>query len=384
MKTVISFVSAFLPKEMNHVYRQVSNLHSYNSHVLTRSVQNLNIFPFKNLKLLNKSNLRIFFRLYYRMRQQVVPLSRYEINQVLSYCESINRPVLHVYQGDVALRSLNLLNEYEGPKVVSFHGADLSESRLTSKYSKLWNKVDIVLCRCEAFVHKLAELGCPTSKIKLNYTGIPLPENVKNPTTFSFNSDKITNLKIIQVCRFLEKKGLETTIHAFKKLLQTGLDARLDLIGDGPLKQPLINLVTELGISDKVSFRGFLTGTDLLNSFLDADIFSHPSCMSAEGDREGIPNSLLEAMSYGLPVVSSLHSGIPEVIKHRENGLLVESHDIDSLTSLFVEVISNPYSSIKMAQKARETINSSFSISVCVNELEKAYDLACELKRSRS
>ena len=106
--------------------------------------------------------------------------------------------------------------------------------------------------------------------------------------------------------------------------------------------------------------------------------------MSAEGDREGIPNSLLEAMSYGLPVVSSLHSGIPEVIKHRENGLLVESHDIDSLTSLFVEVISNPYSSIKMAQKARETINSSFSISVCVNELVKAYDLACELKRSRS
>ena len=165
--------------------------------------------------------------------------------------------------------------------------------------------------------------------------------------------------------------------------MQAGYDGSLDLVGDGPIKQSLINLVSGLGIRDKVNFRGFLTGKDLMDCFMNADIFSHPSCITADGDREGIPNSLLEAMSYGLPVVATYHSGIPEVIRNRENGLLIDSHDIDSLTSSFIEIITNPYSSIKMAQKARETINSRFSISACVTELEKAYDLASELKSER-
>jgi glycosyltransferase involved in cell wall biosynthesis len=383
MRGVLSFISSFLPEEMNHIYRQVSNIFSYDSHVITRSFKNKNLFPFESLNLLKKSKLRIFKRFYYRLWQQTVPLSNYEVSQVLSYCENINEPVLHIYQGDVALRALNLLRNYQGPKVVSFHGADLSESKFISEYPKLWNHVDVVLCRCEAFVQKLDELGCPSPKIMLNYTGVPMPKDIKNPATFSFSSGKIKNLKILQVCRFLEKKGLETTIHAFSKLLQVGYNGSLDLVGDGPIKQSLINLVSGLGIADKVNFRGFLTGKDLMDCFMNADIFSHPSCITAEGDREGIPNSLLEAMSYGLPVVSSLHSGIPEVIKNRDNGLLINSHDIDSLTSSFIDIISTPHSSIKMAQKARETINSRFSIPVCVNELENSYNLACELKRNR-
>lgn len=383
MQNVLSLISSFLPHEMYHVYRQVANLQSFKSHVVTRSRMNAEIFPFDNITLLKKSKLRIFNRLLYRLWQQIVPLSNYEVNQVLSYCENINEPVLHVYQGDVALRALKLLMNYQGPKVVSFHGADLSESKFISEYPKLWKQVDVVLCRCEAFVQKLDELGCPPPKIMLNYTGVPMPKGVKSHSRFSFSSDKINQLKIIQVCRFLEKKGLETTIHAFSKLLQVGYNGSLDLVGDGPIKQSLIKLVSDLGISDKVNFRGFLTGKDLMDCFMNADIFSHPSCITADGDREGIPNSLLEAMSYGLPVVATDHSGIPEVIKNRENGLLIDSHDIDSLTSSFIEIITNPHSSIKMAQKGRETINSRFSISACVTELEKAYDLASELKSER-
>jgi colanic acid/amylovoran biosynthesis glycosyltransferase len=384
MRPCISLLSTFLPQEMHHVYRQVSNLSSYSSIVIARKRKNPKSFPFANTQIITKGKMRILNRLKAKIFQlPVVGLCSSEISNINMICEQHDYPLVHVYQGDFALRCLSFIENYPSSVLVSFHGADLARKYSVATYSALWQSCCIILCRSLSMREALISLGCPPPKIMLNYTGVPMPKDIKNPATFSFSSGKIKNLKILQVCRFLEKKGLETTIHAFSKLLQVGFNGSLDLVGDGPIKQSLMKLVSDLGISDKVNFRGFLTGKDLMDCFMNADIFSHPSCITADGDREGIPNSLLEAMSYGLPVVATYHSGIPEVIKNRENGLLIDSHDIDSLTSSFIEIITNPHLSIKMAQKARETINSRFSISACVTELEKAYDLASELKSER-
>jgi hypothetical protein len=89
MKTVISFISAFLPKEMLHVYRQVSYLEKFNSRVITRKINNLDKFPFENIFLLKKPATRFFKRYYLRLLKRPVTLSRYEVNQILDYSQSI-------------------------------------------------------------------------------------------------------------------------------------------------------------------------------------------------------------------------------------------------------------------------------------------------------
>ena len=319
MQNVLSFVSCFLPNEMLHVYRQVSNLEKFKSYVVTRKINNLDKFPFKDLSLLKKPATRFIKRYYLRLLKRPVTLSRYEVNQILDYSQSIGGALLHIYQGDVALRSTDLLKLYNGPKVVSFHGADLSD-HLSDDYMKLWRCSDFFLCRCEAFKDKLIKMGCPAEKIRLNYTGVPLPQRFKA----SGHSDRKI-FKILQVCRLVDKKGLDLSIKALRLARDSGVEATLSIAGDGPLLNTLKHLVQDLNLENEVIFLGFLDNESLEDAYLDSHLFCHPSRLTKAGDREGIPNSIAEAMSYGLPVVSTAHSGIPEIIQNNHSGVLVSN-----------------------------------------------------------
>jgi colanic acid/amylovoran biosynthesis glycosyltransferase len=367
MQNVLSFVSCFLPNEMLHVYRQVSNLEKFNSHAITRKINSLDKFPFENLYLLKKPATRFIKRYYLRLLKRPVTLSRYEVNQILEYSQSIGGGLLHIYQGDVALRSLDLLRLHNGPKVVSFHGADLSD-HLSEDYVKLWRYSDFFLCRCEAFKDKLIQMGCPAEKIRLNYTGVPLPQRFK----VSDHSDgKI--FKILQVCRLIDKKGLDLSIKALKIARDSGVDATLTIAGDGPLSNTLRLLVQDLNLENEIKFLGFLENDALENAYLDAHLFCHPSRITKAGDREGIPNSIAEAMSYGLPVVSTGHSGIPEIVQHNLSGLLVSKECPELIADAIVKLAKRREHLAFLSYQARKRIENKFSIKQCVNDLEAIY-----------
>jgi len=363
---------------MLHVYRQVSNLKNFNSTVVTRRRENLTLFPFDNVYLLRKSKVRLLHRAYNRMIGNLIPLSKFEVSQVLSFSESMQEPLLHIYQGDIALRSINLLKMFPGPRVISFHGADLSNSHTEYQYRRLWNLVEVVLCRCKAFLPILEGLGCPKEKIRLNYTGIPTPRQHSDVTPPSLGKDK--PLKILQVSRFIEKKGLDITIKAFKKISDLGFNARLVLAGDGPLKSKLKAMSIDLGIKNKVEFKGFLSPEKIKVEYLDADLFCHPSRKTGDGDREGIPNSILEAMSYGLPVISTNHSGIPEVISDFKTGVLIENDNYDFLADEVINLSKNNSLYQEISQNSRELVESKFSIKECINSLEESYNTAFDLR----
>lgn len=370
MQNVLSFVSCFLPNEMLHVYRQVSNLEKFKSYVITRKINNLDKFPFKNLSLLKKPATRFIKRYYLRLLKRPVTLSRYEVNQILDYSQSIGGALLHIYQGDVALRSLDLLRLYDGPKVVSFHGADLSD-HLSNDYLKLWRCSDFFLCRCEAFKEKLIQMGCPAEKIRLNYTGVPLPQRFK---VSDYSDGKI--FKILQVCRLIDKKGLDLSIKALRIARNSGVDATLAIAGDGPLSNTLKLLVQDLNLENEVKFLGFLDNESLGNAYLDAHLFCHPSRITKTGDREGIPNSIAEAMSYGLPVVSTTHSGIPEIIQNNHSGILVSDESPKLIANAIVKLAKRREYLAHLGFHARKRIENKFSIKKCVNDLEAIYTKA--------
>ena len=136
----------------------------------------------------------------------------------------------------------------------------------------------------------------------------------------------------------------------------------------------------DLGIKNKVEFKGFLSPEKIKVEYLDADLFCHPSRKTGDGDREGIPNSILEAMSYGLPVISTNHSGIPEVISDFKTGVLIENDNYDFLADEVINLSKNNSLYQEISQNSRELVESKFSIKECINSLEESYNTAFDLR----
>ena len=174
--------------------------------------------------------------------------------------------------------------------------------------------VTLVLVRSDSLRHALIELGCDPKKIEVQRTGIPLAE-------FPFRQRVLPNngeWHFVQAGRLIEKKGLPVTIRAFEVFVRQHLNATLTIAGEGPLLRELETLARELKIAERVSFTGFISQEQLREIYYRSHIFLHPSQTGRDGNQEGIPNSMLEAMVTGLPVFATEHGGIPEAIEHAE------------------------------------------------------------------
>ena len=137
----------------------------------------------------------------------------------------------------------------------------------------------------------------------------------------------------VQACRLIAKKGLPTTLRAFALFPAEHSGARLTVAGEGPLLGELEELAASLGIAASVRFAGFLSQRELGELLGSAHFFLHPSEQGLDGDQEGVPNGLLEAMAYGVPVLATRHGGIPEAVEHGVSGMLVAERDHTALAA---------------------------------------------------
>ena len=141
---------------------------------------------------------------------------------------------------------------------------------------------------------------------------------------------------IVQACRLVPKKGLPTALRAFARFAKGFPNSRFLIAGDGPLRQELEPLVQQLDLRKAVVFLGFLSQTELRDLYEKAHVFMHPSELPPDSNQEGVPNSMLEAMASGLPVVATRHGGIPEAVTDGVNGLLVPERDDERIGKISV------------------------------------------------
>lgn len=377
--TLISYCATFLKPEMLHVYRQVTGVDAFDNWVVTRRRENAERFPYAKLLTLKKSPLRLFRRAAYRLLGQPIPLGGSEVRQMLAIAHERNAALVHIYFGTEAARALPYLRQEKRPKVVSFHGADVSNSLSERDFQALLGCVDLFLARSQTLADQLVTRGCPPERIRLNRTSVPLPE-ISMPD----GPLRKGRVRLLQACRFIPKKGLDISLKALSILVAQGMDVTLDLAGDGPERGALETMARELNLEDRINFLGFLPNQELLARLPDYSLFVHPSRVTASGDREGIPNSMLEAMAYGLPVVATGHSGIPEAISHGVEGLLVKQDDPAGLAQAISTVLEDETFYRRMSTAARTRIEQDFSSRRAIAELHAAYQDAIALARARN
>ena len=168
-------------------------------------------------------------------------------------------------------------------------------------------------------------------------------------------------LRILSVARLVRKKGLQYLIDACRVLEASGTAFECKIVGEGPEKAKLVRAAERAGLKEQVQFVGAMTQEELDDVWQWADVFALPCVVSDDGNRDGIPVALMEAMASGLPVVSTRVSGIPELIRHRRSGLLVEPGGSVALAQAIQEIGDDLRLAQRLANQARRTVEAEYS-----------------------
>ncbi|GAB6862244.1 glycosyltransferase [Haloplanus litoreus] len=179
--------------------------------------------------------------------------------------------------------------------------------------------------------------------------------------------------RVLTVSRFVEKKGLEYGLRAVAKATQQLPDIEYHLIGSGPKRSDLEALVDELNLGDTVRFLDNVDDERLLTEYDEARCFLLPCVVAESGDRDGIPVVLMEAMAMETPPVSTTVSGIPELVEHGGNGLLVEPRRSEAIADALETMLRDDSEWDEFRNRARETIVSDFNIVTEVEKLERTF-----------
>ena len=193
-----------------------------------------------------------------------------------------------------------------------------------------------------------------TSKFLLTYNGLLLKTHREASVSMR------APCKILAVARFVRKKGFDVLFHAAKLLEKEGLDFHLTMAGAGPMGPQLKYLARKLGLTQRVTFPGFVPHDRISDLFYSSDVFVMPSIVDSTGDRDGIPTVIMEALLHRLPVVATDVSGIGEVIRNGETGLLVRQKDPHALAKAILTVLGNRETALKMAEKGRSLVQELF------------------------
>ena len=364
---------------MRHIYRQVSGLRRWQTFVLTRERKCEEQFPFSDIELIPRARKNFVKRFWLKYVQRVPAVYyRGELQEVIKLMERRPADVMHIYFGHTGVHLLPFIKEWEKPCVVSFHGMDIQPRPDQPGYDdamrELLQTAPLLLARSHSLMDRLAAMGAPRDRLRLNRTGIPLE-------AFPFLQRPVPAdgaWQLVQACRWIAKKGIRTSLRAFARFRERFPAAKFILAGDGPLRGEIERMVAELELGSSVELRGFLDQAGLAQLYAASHIFLHPSEMTEDLNQEGVPNSMLEAMATGLPVAATLHGGIPEAVSDGATGFLVDERDDEALASALLRLAGDPAMWTRMGAAAAQSVQEDFSQVRAIEKLEGFYDEAKE------
>lgn len=228
----------------------------------------------------------------------------------------------------------------------------------------------VVTC-CATNIDYLKAAAAPEDQAKLRviHNGVNLQEF--QPPTASRNANAIP--LILSASRLVEKKGYPDLLQAYQQLKAAGYRFRSVIYGDGPLQKSLATLIDELGLQQEVQLAGACTQQELRQVLTQADIFALTPFVTDDGDRDGVPTVLVEAMACGKPVVSTTVVGVPELVTHEGNGLLAAPHDVAGITTALATLLDDTTKRCQLGRAARDTVINQFDLYAGALQLAQLY-----------
>lgn len=255
---------------------------------------------------------------------------------------------------------------------VSAHAKDIWTTPDWEKRDKLADCAWATTCT-RANAEHLRDLAAKPERVDLVYHGIdvarfPAPDDRLVP-----EGDARDPITVLSVGRAVDKKGFDDLLAALARL-PASLPWRFEHVGGGPLLAPLRAQAQALGIAERVTWHGALAQQALLARYRGADIFALACRVSADGDRDGLPNVLMEAQSQKLPCVATDVAGIPELIEHGVTGLLVPERDPPALSTALVHLIGDAALRRRLGQAGFDRTTRAFAMETGIDRLFARFD----------
>lgn len=385
--TVLHYTTgAYLHFTETYIYGQIKHQRRWNPVVYCQWIENADIYPTPTVRVLGLPGERL--------RGLGLPIkawNRFCGNRMsaLGYIRRDKPSVAHAHHGFSGYKFLPVARRARLPMVVSFYGSDAT--KLVRQYPEWRARYRTMFVACERVLvegphmrSRLIELGCPADKAVVQHLGIDLDDIPFSPRTLG--PDRA--VKVLISASFKEKKGIPLAVEAFARVRKNNpsLGMSLTLIGDAlPLsdetaeKARILAALDAHGLMPHVRMLGYQPYPVFREELGKHHIFLSPSFTASNGDTEGgSPVSITEAAASGMPVVSTTHCDIPEVVKHGETGLLAKEKNVDDLTEKMDTLVRSPERWVGMGLAARRHIEEQYDARKQAKALEALYDeVAC-------
>ncbi|WP_040206769.1 glycosyltransferase [Neobacillus jeddahensis] len=299
----------------------------------------------------------------------------YYLNEIFSakaFAPKHNISLLHAHHGQLGILLLPFKEATKLPLVTSIRGRDATLADQPVAYLEnmklLFEQGEQFFPVCQYLADRIRAWGCPEEKIRVLYGGIDLSRYQYRPPSL------VGAQNILSVGRLVEKKGHHILMRAFQKVRAKFPQATLTIIGRGELYDELASLATQLELGDSFRLLQHLPKEQVREHMINADLFCAASLEAANGDVEGIPNTLKEAMATGVPVVSTFHAGIPELITHNQEGYLVPENNVDELSAAIEYMLTNRQLWETYTLAARQKVELSFNAATQLQLQATYYD----------
>ena len=287
--------------------------------------------------------------------------------------------LIHAHFATDGLAALGLAEALDVPLVTTLHGYDVSRSRLRMLLSgrrswmrhallrrRLMKRGSLFLAVSEAIRTRAIAQGFPAERTVTHYIGADVellrPGTAPEPGL------------ILHVGRLVAKKGADVLLEALAAARRSCPEARLAILGDGPLRRTLERKRDALGLGSAVEFLGARPPGEVAEWMRRAWVLAVPSVTAADGDSEGLPMVLVEGAACGLPAVATRHSGIPEAVIDGQTGWLVPERDVAALADRLAALLADPELRHRMGRAARALAEQRFDLASQTELLEDFYD----------
>ena len=375
---VVHSCPSWLVRTETWLYTQIAHLQEpIRSHIVCEFRDNEDQFPMPDVYCA-RDEPRVFRMIERGLRRYRLPSVSTAIARVARRTKA---RLLHSHYGLVGHQNLLTARVAGLRHIVTFYGKDASlprdRPRWRGRYRRLFRQVDLVLCEGPAMAETIARIGCPVRKIRIHRLGVGVGAIEYRPRSWTPGQP----LRVLIAAAFREKKGIPDGISALAELRRRGTEVELTIIGDahdhpGSRRENtrIRRAIANGGLEPVTQMLGFVSHERLFEEAYRHHIFVAPSLTASDGDSEGgAPIALVEMAATGIPIVSTRHCDIPQVLTHEVSGLLADERDVAGLVSCLEWLVRDPSRWQALVRRAREHVEAEFAAPAQARQLAAIY-----------